>query len=284
MRAGGDRKIIFERGRPDERHPKLETKVKAQDARFAALELALGKAEEEREKDRKTLNELLQRVTDSEKKQSTVNIQQLRGIIANLENTISAMVLVEEYEVVGGTLKAFNDRIYDLRREGLTHQEKQILKTNGLLNILHLLNYKPKFELDDPNATPVEQAFRTAEGLLTSEEWDLCYHLQAHRETLRDPRNNAQHPRPDRSTAQRWLTRIAPGHQDTFTNLLDSNPLRMRTSEDDDSNDLRIVVGDGEYDGPEAQQALLAQLRDTLEEMQREEAARVGNKRKRIEP
>jgi hypothetical protein len=194
---------------------------------------------------------------------------------------------------------AFNDRIYDLHCDGLTYQEKQILETNGLRSselaallqltavdwctVLDLLQYIPKFEFGDPDITPVEQAFRSAEALLTDEEWDLCYCLRAHRETLRDPRNMAQHPRPDRSTAARWLTRIAPDYQATFTNLLNSNPLRMKTSDDGDSSDLRIVVDDGEYEGPEVQQKLLAQLRDTLEDLQQEQAALIGNKRRRVE-
>jgi hypothetical protein len=79
------------------------------------------------------------------------------------------------------------------------------------------------------------------------------------------------------------LTRIAPDYQATFTNLLNSNPLRMKTSEDGDSSDLRIVVDDGEYERPEVQQKLLAQLRDTLEDLQQEQAALIGNKRRRVE-
>ncbi|KAJ7280386.1 hypothetical protein C8J57DRAFT_1712345 [Mycena rebaudengoi] len=295
MGASGEEDIVCERDRPAERHAKLKTKVKIMDERFAALELALSNDQHKLEEllgrmddyDNK-IEELHRRMDDSDKrheKQRIVNIQMLKGIIANLENTISTMLLVEEYEVVDATLRAFSDRIYDLRREpGLTYEEKQTLKMNGLRYILNLLDYIPEFEIGDPNATPIDQAFHTALGLLIKQEWDLCYHLQAHRKTLRDPRNTARYPRPDRSTAERWLTKIAPEHHATFTELLDSNPLRMMTSEDDDYSDLRIVVGDGEYAGPEGQQALLAQLRDTLEELQQEEAARVGDKRKNIGP
>jgi hypothetical protein len=145
---------------------------------------------------------------------------------------------------------------------------------------LHLLCYEPERAYSDPDISPVEKAFYAATWLLTNEEWELCYRLQAHRDTLRNFRNAAQHlRRPDRSTAKRWLTQIVPEYQDTFTNLLDSNPLRMKTSQED-SSDLRIVVDDGEYEGPEKKRALLAQLREVLEEMQLEEAARVGEKRK----
>ncbi|KAJ7686641.1 hypothetical protein B0H17DRAFT_707234 [Mycena rosella] len=168
MRAGDKGEIICERDRPDSRHAKLKTKVKVQDARFTALE-------KERARDSEKIEELLRRMSESEKKhedtekrrekQTITNIQQLKGTIAVLENTISTMVLVEEYEVVDGTLRSYNDRIFDLRSEpGLTPEEKETLKLNGLTYIRHLLDYKPELEFGDPNATPVDQAFYRPKG------------------------------------------------------------------------------------------------------------------------
>ncbi|KAJ7308527.1 hypothetical protein DFH08DRAFT_900119 [Mycena albidolilacea] len=290
MRAGDDGIVVCERDRADERHAKLKARVKTQDERFETLELALADIRKENNKaladikkehakDREELDELRGRLTGSERS-SDLSILHLQAIVTYLEDTISTMDLIEEYQVVDGMLQAFNDRIFDIQRDpGLKSEEKQILKANELSYILHLLRYVPERESNDPDISPVEKAFYAAESLLTNEEWEFCYRLQAHRETLRDVRNAAQHLRPDRSTAKRWLTQIVPEYQDTFTNLLDSNPLRMKTSQED-SSDLRIVVDDGEYEGPEKKRALLAQLREVLQEMQREEAARVGEKRK----
>jgi hypothetical protein len=186
---------------------------------------------------------------------------------------------------------AFNDRIFDLRLGHLSQEEKETLKQNGLTysesvtlfhstavdqcSVFHLLRYQPNPPCDDPNT--LDLAFHTVLEALTEDEWDLCYKLYARRQKLRDLQNNAQHPRPDRSTAERWLKQIAPDYETTFQKLLDSGPLRIQTSNDDERTDRRIIVEDGEYLGPEAKQELLAQLKDRLAGLELNQAVRLGD-------
>ncbi|KAJ7764015.1 hypothetical protein DFH07DRAFT_956285 [Mycena maculata] len=265
-REGGE--VIFERDRAGERHAKLKEpkeKAKGSDARFEALEETLGKL-------KKALEESQQRHDASEAEQRRLNVKQLRATIMNLEEHIKTMVLVEEYEVVDGALRAFSDRVYEVRPDGLSYEEKQTLKDNNVPYILQLLDVpEPTFRFLDPRATAFDRAVWTAISLLTSEEWDFCYLLRARRNTLCQGRNSAQRPWPDRSTAELWLNRIAPGHQETVRKLLDDTPCLMRTSQDNDLTDLHLVVKDSEYEGPEV---LLADLRCSLDYLEREEAAR----------
>ncbi|KAJ7286074.1 hypothetical protein C8J57DRAFT_1286652 [Mycena rebaudengoi] len=270
--------IIIQRDRAEERHLKIKTKLKAQEARFTELESsfkeALAKEREEyaaqrkREREEDAEERRREREEDVEErrrdraKHELWNIEQLKATIITLEHVVETMVLAEEYEVVDGVLRGH-----------LSQEEKETLKQNGLTYIFHLLRYQPNPPCDDPNT--LDLAFHTVLEALTEDEWDLCYKLYARRQNLRDLRNNAQHPRPDRSTAERWLKQIAPDYETTFQTLLDSGPFRIQTSNDDERTDRRIIVEDGEYLGPEAKQELLAQLKDRLG-LELNQAVRLG--------
>ncbi|KAJ7062905.1 hypothetical protein C8F01DRAFT_107127 [Mycena amicta] len=269
----GEREEEVQRERPDGRHAKLKIKAKEQSfsARLEALERTVAtmreehnKDREERTKDREELAQLRERVG----RHTTLSIAYLREAIPKLEEAIASSILVEKYEVINAVLQAYNDRIFDLQSDpGLTREEKNILKAQGLFHILQLLDACPEFDVDDHRATPVDLALHAAFQLLGETEWKVCYSLAK----LRNERNEAQHPRPDHSTAERWLTQLVPDHRETFMDLLDSNPVRMKTRHDDDFTDLRIFAEDGEYDGsPEAQQL---QLNDLKEMLKREEEA-----------
>ncbi|KAJ7762853.1 hypothetical protein DFH07DRAFT_771067 [Mycena maculata] len=176
-----------------------------------------------------------------------MNILSLRAHITDIESLLPIMELVEEYEVMLGALQAYNDRIFDLLLGNITKDEKDILKDDNF-------GYREWI-------TPLDKAFNKVCAVLTESEWDLCDKLEAHLQTLQDPRNMVQHPRPDRATVKWWLQRMVPEHEDTFLALLDSNLLRIKTTRYDDEADRRLVVAEGEYEGKAQQWAMLEGLR-----------------------
>ncbi|KAJ7044726.1 hypothetical protein C8F04DRAFT_1228498 [Mycena alexandri] len=93
------------------------------------------------------------------------HIDTLKTTITGFQNDVVKMTLVEKYEVLDSSLRAYNDFIFNTARSGgLTVEEKYILRANGLPYILQLLDYEPQFDWDDPNITPVETVFRKRNG------------------------------------------------------------------------------------------------------------------------
>ncbi|KAF7377453.1 hypothetical protein MSAN_00167000 [Mycena sanguinolenta] len=114
---------------------KAKEMLKAQDAQLTELKNGLDELRRNLDNCRASGAELTRRANaiDNQRAQSEKrNEIHLQITIMLLEKQVNTMLLVEEYEVVERTLKAFNDQIYDLRREGLTYQEKQTLQQNGL--------------------------------------------------------------------------------------------------------------------------------------------------------
>ncbi|KAJ6482535.1 hypothetical protein C8R45DRAFT_304094 [Mycena sanguinolenta] len=237
---------------------------------------------------RDRVTELRRRVDDTEDRwveadQRSEN--QILSSIALLEERIPTMRLVEKFEVVDRVLRAYNDYIFDTERDGgLLEEQKFILKEAELGYIAALLQFTPEHGEKEEDLTDTEWAFLAAKALLTPTEWQLCQRLQAERDPIREPRNLAQHPRPDQSTAKRWLSRLVPEWENEYLALIDSEPLRLMTTKDTSDTDRRLLVGDGEYEGPEALQKLLDDLYKDLKELRRESGPQSGGKRKHRDP
>ncbi|KAJ6463449.1 hypothetical protein C8R45DRAFT_1025760 [Mycena sanguinolenta] len=305
-RVGEDGDVEFERDRAGFRHIKLKTKIQTQNNELATVNERLTRQDgliqsqnanivnlqnkfaellkkfEETEQENKRREQDDKRREDEEREYRARTAKQSEDhfvtTIELLRKHVESMTLVEEFEVVSRVIQAFNDKVFALGQlHGLTAAEKETLKDNGLGYFSDILAARDRIY-----ASNVEQALKTVENILTPEQWALCRRLQRHRDTLRTTRNEFQHPRPDRLTAERWLSEIAPQYFAEYMELLDSKPLRLKTPTDTDTTDRRLFVDPGEYEGPDVQEEKMRILNLHLQTL-REEQTKVGEKRQRFD-
>lgn len=127
----------------------------------------------------------------------------------------------------------------------------------------------------------LDDAFWRARSILAAEEWELCKILKNHLGTIRTPRHTIRHPRLGRSTAQQLLKRVAPTHELTIHDLLESNPQRMRGEKDTEETDRRLIIDDAEYQGPANERKKLASMEEVLEILKAEQVQDIGPPAKR---
>ncbi|KAJ7736897.1 hypothetical protein B0H16DRAFT_1891847 [Mycena metata] len=193
-------------------------------------------------------------------------------LIKSKEKELAAAEVNEKYEATVRCLRAFNEIIFDVKREPtpprtriLDEDRKWRLNSHGLTNIAGLLEDRRK-----SRRTSLPPKINTdrfwALDILTPDEQLLCRSLHAQWKTVRRQRNNRQHAILDIETALR-RTEQAAGEQFTvLEKMLATNPKRRKRENDKLGVRRELFARPGEYDAP------VSQLEKEIAKLQMEKA------------
>ncbi|KAF7316251.1 hypothetical protein MIND_00143700 [Mycena indigotica] len=188
----------------------------------------------------------------------------LRSMIYDLKAQIQELELIEKFEVISSSLRAYNETLFD--PANINKQMKTLLKENKLDYITRLLDYRPK---DDQE---LDTAVSSRLQLLSPDEQAFCRFLHSRLKTMREPRNRLQHPRTSPDVARMWLEDIAPTHSTTFNAMLARKPQLLERDQTETS-----IFPYGAESRLERKRVKLTRAEEELQSMDKDDIASLGD-------